>query len=88
VPSRTFKAALLAMTALCAAPAIAQDNAGSYLAGRQAAASNDFNVVETYFREALREDASNPFLLETHHKSLWQTWTGPQTPRRGWSTWA
>lgn len=53
------------MTAFCACPATAQDNAGAYLAGRQAAASNDFAVAENYFREALKDDASNPFLLET-----------------------
>ena len=65
MPSQTIKTTLLAVAALCATAATAQDNAGSYLAGRQAATSNDFAVVETYFREALRDDASNPFLLET-----------------------
>lgn len=65
MPSQTLKAVLLATAALCAAPAFGQDNAGAYLAGRQAAASNDFAVVETYFREALQDDTKNPFLLET-----------------------
>lgn len=65
MPSQTLKASLLVMTALCAGSAGAQDNAGAYLAGRQAAVSNDFAVVSDYFREALREDESNTFLLET-----------------------
>ncbi len=54
--------ALIAST--LAAPVQAQGLAGSYLAGRQAGASNDFQAAATYFAEAIRADPGNPGLLE------------------------
>ncbi len=41
----------------------AQD-AGAYLAARQASVSNDYSAAATYFSEALRGDPENPVLLE------------------------
>ena len=53
--------------ALCigvAAPALAQ-NAGSYLAGRAAALSNDYAEAADYYTRALIRDQGNPVIIES-----------------------
>ncbi len=47
-----------------AAPAVAQADAGAYLAGRQAGYDNDFGAGARYFTQALQGDPANPVLLE------------------------
>ena len=44
--------------------ALAQQNAGSYLAARQARANNDFAASAQYFMQALTRDPANPVILE------------------------
>jgi tetratricopeptide (TPR) repeat protein len=45
-------------------PALATENAGAYLAARQASYANDFTAAARYFGEALSADQANPSLLE------------------------
>ncbi len=49
--------------------ALAQ-NAGAYLAARQAGLSNDYSAASTYFSEALVRDPTNPLLLENAVNAL------------------
>ena len=53
----------LALAIALTGPASAQ-NAGAYLAGRQAYGSNDFGPAARYYAEALARDPSNPVLIE------------------------
>lgn len=46
------------------APAGAQSAAGSYLAGRQAAVTNDFSEAATYYIKALARDTNNAELMD------------------------
>ena len=45
-------------------PAAADQNAGAYLAARQAAISGDYDAAALYFRDALLADANNTALME------------------------
>lgn len=47
-----------------AAPALAEENAGAYLAARSAVIGNDFAEAARYFSEALAYDRRNPALME------------------------
>ncbi|MEL6644528.1 MAG: tetratricopeptide repeat protein [Pseudomonadota bacterium] len=55
-------AATLALTDVT--PAVADGNAGAYLAGRQAGLANDYEAAAQYFARALLRDPSNPSLIE------------------------
>ena len=57
-------AALLSTTVLAAPAAQAFSGPGAYLAGRQAAISNDFDAAAGYFARALAHDPGNPGLME------------------------
>ncbi len=57
-------AALLSTTVLAAPAAQAFSGSGAYLAGRQAAISNDFDAAAGYFARALAHDPGNPGLME------------------------
>ncbi|MFC3613094.1 tetratricopeptide repeat protein [Lutimaribacter marinistellae] len=46
-------------------PATAENNAGSYLAGRQAIARSDFAKAAEFYTRALARDPSNPTLMES-----------------------
>jgi len=52
------------LLALLPFSAFAEPKAGSYLAGRQAAMNNDFEIGARYFVESLKADPLNPYLLE------------------------
>ncbi|MCR9089655.1 MAG: tetratricopeptide repeat protein [Rhodobacteraceae bacterium] len=58
---------LIAAAALCAAPFVAdaRNNAGAYLAARQAGIANDFSAAAEYYTRALALDASNTGLMES-----------------------
>ncbi|MEM8959138.1 MAG: tetratricopeptide repeat protein [Pseudomonadota bacterium] len=58
---------LIAVAALCAAPVLAdaRNNAGAYLAARQAGIANDFSAAAEYYTRALALDASNTGLMES-----------------------
>lgn len=58
-----LKATLLALT-LAATPAVADLNAGAYLAARSAGSASDYGAAADYFTRALVGDRSNPVLLE------------------------
>ncbi|MDJ1006511.1 MAG: tetratricopeptide repeat protein [Paracoccaceae bacterium] len=60
----TFRATLLALT-LAATPAVAELNAGAYLAARSAGVSSDYAAAAEYYTRALVGDRSNPGLLES-----------------------
>ncbi len=60
---RTLTAALVAMAT--ALPAVAQGNAGSYLAARQAGSEYNFEAAADYFSRALIRDRDNIFLIES-----------------------
>lgn len=60
----TLKATILAL-ALAASPAVAQMNAGAYLAGRSAGAASDYEAAAEYYTRALIDDRTNPVLLES-----------------------
>lgn len=60
----TVKAVVLAATCSFSLPAVAQENAGSYLAARHAAIGNDFAAAALYYEKSLREDPGNPALLD------------------------
>ncbi len=53
-----------AATLALAMPAAADQNAGAYLAARQAAISGDYDAAALYFRDALLADANNTALME------------------------
>jgi tetratricopeptide (TPR) repeat protein len=53
-----------AATLVTAIPAVADPNAGAYLAARQATISGDFSAAAIYFRDALLADANNTVLME------------------------
>lgn len=61
---RTSAAALATVLAISLSPAVAAENAGAYLAGRQAAIQNDYGAASEYFTRALVRDPSNVRLLE------------------------
>ena len=60
----TLKSVFLALT-LAATPAVADPNAGAYLAARSAGAVSDYAAAADYFTRALVGDRSNPVLLES-----------------------
>lgn len=47
-----------------APPAFANEDAGAYLAARQASYANDFTAAARYFGQAITADSANPSLLE------------------------
>lgn len=47
-----------------APPAFANEDAGAYLAARQASYANDFTAAARYFGQAITADTANPSLLE------------------------
>jgi tetratricopeptide (TPR) repeat protein len=53
-----------AATLALAMPAAADQNAGAYLAARQAAISGDYDAAALYFSDALLADANNTALME------------------------
>jgi tetratricopeptide (TPR) repeat protein len=53
-----------AATLALAMPAAADQNAGAYLAARQAAISGDYDAAAIFFRDALLADANNTALME------------------------
>ena len=53
-----------AATLALAMPAAADQNAGAYLAARQATISGDYDAAALYFRDALLADANNTALME------------------------
>jgi tetratricopeptide (TPR) repeat protein len=57
--------AALCLALLTACPVAAETDAGSYLAGRQAAQSNDFATATRYFTQSLLTDTANPSILES-----------------------
>ena len=67
VPNRLFRSLCLAALLGHAAPAalMAEADAGSYLAARQAGFANDYERAATYFDDALAGDPTNPGLLES-----------------------
>jgi len=62
---------LIALVAALGAgtPALADVNAGAYLAGRQAASTFDFAAASQYFAQALSRDPGNPVLMEFANSS-------------------
>lgn len=60
----TVSAVALGFGILLATPPSAQTLSGSYLAGRTAAASNDFEAAAEYFAAALARDTSNVELMD------------------------
>lgn len=62
---KTLTAGVIVAMAVSAAPAVAQVDMGSYLAGRQAATDNDFARGARYFGQALETDPGNPVLLDS-----------------------
>ena len=61
----TFRHALTLAFALCTtAPALADEDAGSYLAARTAIISNDYAEAAQYYARALARDPSNITLME------------------------
>lgn len=59
-----LKALIAAGCVAVAAPVAAEIDSGAYLAARSAAAENDFIAAARYFTQAIREDSTNPILLE------------------------
>ena len=57
--------ALSLALALAAAPAVADLNAGAYLAARSAGLASDYEEAARYYTRALIDDRSNPVLLES-----------------------
>lgn len=57
-------AAALAMSVSFTAPVRAESAAGSYLAGRQAGAGNDYSAAARYYTQALARDSGNVELME------------------------
>ena len=57
--------ALVALLQGVAPPAIAEEDAGAYLAARQARGQYDFTAAAQYFGQALTRDAANPAILES-----------------------
>ena len=64
MPIRTSAAALASAILFAVTPAVAEENAGAYLAGRQAAVQNDYGAAAEYFTRALVRDPSNVRLME------------------------
>ena len=64
VTRSTYSRLLAAAFCAIGSHAVAQVDAGAYLAARQAAAANDFAAAAPYFQEAQRADPRNPALLE------------------------
>ncbi|SMY06849.1 tetratricopeptide repeat protein [Flavimaricola marinus] len=56
--------ALVSAFGMTAGTAVAQPNAGSYLAARSAAGQNDFTAASSWFSSALEDDPTNPDLIE------------------------
>lgn len=61
---RSISAAFLAFVVTGTSPAVADPDAGSYLAARQAGLLNDFAVASRYFTKSLLADPGNAYLLE------------------------
>ncbi|MEJ8561713.1 tetratricopeptide repeat protein [Yoonia sp. GPGPB17] len=61
---RIFVGAIAALVIAGANPAAADQDAGAYLAARQAGLANDFAQASQYFAQSLLTDPSNPYLLE------------------------
>ncbi len=61
---RTSAVALATALVVAMTPAVADENAGAYLAGRQAAVLNDYDAAAEYFTRALVRDPSNVRLME------------------------
>src|SRR6056297_2727879 len=61
---RTSAVALATALVVAMTPAVADENAGAYLAGRQAAVLNDYDAAAEYFTRALVRDPSNARLME------------------------
>lgn len=53
------------ISSVLSAPAMAEADAGAYLAARQAVGNGDFDVAADYFRRALLSDPTNRNLLES-----------------------
>ena len=62
---RISAAALATAFTLVLSPSLAEENAGAYLAGREAAIRNDYAAAAEYFTRALVRDPSNLQLLES-----------------------
>ncbi|WP_306419248.1 tetratricopeptide repeat protein [Loktanella sp. Alg231-35] len=61
---QTFSIAALACLIAGTTPAMADPDAGAYLAARQAGISNDFDAASRYFAQSLIGDPANIYLLE------------------------
>ncbi len=64
VLKRSFLGAVTGLIISGAMPASADQDAGAYLAGKQAALANDFAEASRHFSDSLIADPSNSFLLE------------------------
>ena len=61
---RTILGAVTAVLISGSGPVLADADAGSYLAARQAGLANDFSQASRYFTKGLLADPSNAYLLE------------------------
>ncbi len=65
-PRRALRAtALAALLSATALPVLAEENAGAYLAARQAAFDNDFRSAADFYARALLRDTKNPQILQS-----------------------